>query len=121
MARHLSTRRFPGCFVSMNAAQQPVRQQHGVDGALCFVWPTGVGYGPRAMSSVTDNVEQDQQAPARKRLRPHQLVVALGAGIAAFTALSGVASVVFQFEDDAEVSRAVFVNIPSGVKLAFYT
>ncbi|HSL58680.1 MAG TPA: 4Fe-4S dicluster domain-containing protein, partial [Acidimicrobiales bacterium] len=73
------------------------------------------------MSAVTDHVEQDQQAPARKRLRPHQLVVALGVGIATFTVLSGVASVVFQFKDDSEVSREVFVNIPSGLKLAFYT
>lgn len=81
---------------------------------------TGVGYGPRAMSAVTEH-EQEQAAGGRARLRPHQLVVVLGVVIATFTALSGVASLVFQFEESSDVSRKVFGNIPSGVKLAFYT
>ncbi|CAN5209497.1 heterodisulfide reductase-related iron-sulfur binding cluster [soil metagenome] len=56
-----------------------------------------------------------------KRIKPHHLVIGLGAAIALFTALSGVTSTLTGWHDDAEVQREVFVNIPGGVKLAFYT
>jgi Fe-S oxidoreductase/nitrate reductase gamma subunit len=59
-------------------------------------------------------------APSR-RLRPHQLAIGLGALIALVTVVSGLASLVFQFHDDAEVQREVFGNIPSAWKLVFYT
>ncbi len=47
----------------------------------------------------------------------------LGAGIliATVTALSGVAATVFEFHDDSEIQREVFLNVPGPLKLAFYT
>jgi Fe-S oxidoreductase/nitrate reductase gamma subunit len=58
-------------------------------------------------------------APSR-RIKPHQLALGLGVGIAIFTVLSGIASTVFQFHGDSEVTREVFDNIPGPVKAAFY-
>ncbi|MGY6500095.1 MAG: heterodisulfide reductase-related iron-sulfur binding cluster [Acidimicrobiales bacterium] len=69
------------------------------------------------MSTATDTPE----APAKSRVRPHQIVIGIGVAIAAVTVLSGIASLVFNFSDDSEVQRQVFINVPSGVKLAFYT
>ncbi|QGG96788.1 heterodisulfide reductase-related iron-sulfur binding cluster [Actinomarinicola tropica] len=69
------------------------------------------------MSTDTEPAE----APAKSRVRPHQIVVGLGVAIALGTIASGIASLVFHFTDDSEVQREVFINIPSGVKLAFYT
>ena len=63
-------------------------------------------------------------APAQttpRRFKPHQLALGLGIGIASVTVVSGIAATVFQFHDDSEVTREVFGNIPSPVKLAFYT
>ncbi|NNF55675.1 MAG: (Fe-S)-binding protein, partial [Acidimicrobiales bacterium] len=54
-------------------------------------------------------------------VKASQLWIAAGVLIAAVTALSGVAASVFQFHDDSEVQREVFENIPSALKLAFYT
>ncbi|MEO6987846.1 MAG: 4Fe-4S dicluster domain-containing protein, partial [Aquihabitans sp.] len=56
----------------------------------------------------------------QKRIKPHHLVIGLGAGIALFTLASGIVPLYTKWHDDAEVQRHVFFNIPSGVKLAFY-
>jgi Fe-S oxidoreductase/nitrate reductase gamma subunit len=66
---------------------------------------------------ATDETTADQPDT---RIKPHHLVIGLGAGIALFTALSGVVSQITGWHDDAEVQREVFGNIPSAVKLAFY-
>ena len=55
------------------------------------------------------------------RLKPHHLVIGLGLGIAAFTAVSGVVPQITEWHDDSAVQREVFENIPSPLKLAFYT
>jgi Fe-S oxidoreductase/nitrate reductase gamma subunit len=58
--------------------------------------------------------------PAAKRIRPHHLVIGLGAGVALFTAVSGIVPLLTGWESDEPVHRTVFGNVPSVVKLAFY-
>ncbi len=55
------------------------------------------------------------------RLKPHHVVIALGAGIALFTAASGVIPIVTDWHDDSSVQREVFDNIPTALKLSFYS
>jgi Fe-S oxidoreductase/nitrate reductase gamma subunit len=57
---------------------------------------------------------------ADKRIKPHHLVVGLGVAIAAFTATSGIVPLFTKWHDEHAVTREVFFNIPSGVKLVFY-
>ncbi|MEM8924950.1 MAG: heterodisulfide reductase-related iron-sulfur binding cluster [Actinomycetota bacterium] len=57
----------------------------------------------------------------RSRLKASHLWLGVGLAIGTVTALSGIASAVFQFHDDSEVQREVFENIPGPIKLAFYT
>jgi hypothetical protein len=56
----------------------------------------------------------------RPNIKPHHLVIGLGAAIALFTATSGVVPLITEWHDDSHVQRHVFGNIPSAVKLAFY-
>jgi Fe-S oxidoreductase/nitrate reductase gamma subunit len=57
----------------------------------------------------------------KSRLKPHQLVVVLGAVVAAVFGLSGVAATIFQQHDEeSQVQRVVFANIPSFWKAIFY-
>jgi Fe-S oxidoreductase/nitrate reductase gamma subunit len=72
------------------------------------------------MSTATDTPDAGE-APAARRVRPHQIVIGIGIAIAAGTILSGIASATLGWTDDHEVQRKVFINVPSGVKLAFYT
>ncbi|MEO1064293.1 MAG: heterodisulfide reductase-related iron-sulfur binding cluster [Actinomycetota bacterium] len=55
------------------------------------------------------------------RLRPQHIVLALGVGIGLFTLLSGILPSLTGWENDNEVHRTVFVNVPAGIKVAFYT
>jgi len=55
------------------------------------------------------------------RLKPHHYVIGLGLGVAAFTAASGIIPVFNEQHDPSPVSREVFINIPSVLKLTFYT
>jgi Fe-S oxidoreductase/nitrate reductase gamma subunit len=57
----------------------------------------------------------------KSRFKPHQLVVAIGLGVALFTLASGLWATITQWNDDSPVQREVFVNIPSVWKLVFYT
>jgi Fe-S oxidoreductase/nitrate reductase gamma subunit len=65
--------------------------------------------------------ETTEPLPGPTRLRPNQIAIVIGIGIALVVALSGVASAVFKFHDDSPIQREVFANIPGPVKLAFYT
>jgi Fe-S oxidoreductase/nitrate reductase gamma subunit len=56
-----------------------------------------------------------------KRLKPHQLAIGLGVGIAAFTAVSGVVPLITDWHTDSTIHREVFGNVPGPLKLAFYT
>jgi Fe-S oxidoreductase/nitrate reductase gamma subunit len=62
------------------------------------------------------NTDQERRGP----LASH-LWLAAGLMVATVTVLSGIAATVFQFHDDSEVQREVFENIPSPLRLAFYT
>jgi Fe-S oxidoreductase/nitrate reductase gamma subunit len=70
------------------------------------------------MSAPTTTPDSD--AAPRRRLPANRAVIGLGIAIAVFTALSGVASQVFDQHDDATVTREVFGGVPSALKLAFY-
>jgi Fe-S oxidoreductase/nitrate reductase gamma subunit len=63
----------------------------------------------------------DENAAPARRFRPHQLALGLGVAMALLTVVSGIAATVFQFHDESEATREVFENIPSPLKLAFYT
>ncbi len=69
----------------------------------------------------THQVDDIDAVPGPKRLRPNQIAILIGVSIAVVVAGSGVAATVFQFHDDSEIQRHVFDNIPSPVRLAFYT
>jgi len=69
------------------------------------------------MSTQTES--NDQQGP--KRIRPHQLAIGLGVGIALFTAISGIVPLITGWHNENELHREVFVDIPGPLKLAFYT
>ncbi len=71
------------------------------------------------MSTQADNSAPDERPPAR--VKPYQLVIVLGVGIAVFTILSGIVPLITDWHDDNEVHRIVFVDIPGPLQAAFYT
>jgi Fe-S oxidoreductase/nitrate reductase gamma subunit len=56
-----------------------------------------------------------------QRIKPHQLVVGLGIAIALFTVGSGIAPTLTDFHEGSAIQRQVFGNVPSPLKVAFYT
>jgi Fe-S oxidoreductase/nitrate reductase gamma subunit len=58
--------------------------------------------------------------PTPKRLKPHQLVIAIGCFMAAFVVVSGILPM-FVEHSEPEVSRKVFGGVPGPLKVAFYT
>lgn len=56
-----------------------------------------------------------------RRIKPNHLVLGLGVLVAIFTLASGVAATLLQYHDESDVSRSVFGNIPSPLKMVFYT
>ena len=60
------------------------------------------------------------EAPPR-RIRPNQIVIGIGVAVGLFSAVSGVVPLITEWHDDSPVQREVFGNIPSALKLAFYT
>ncbi len=63
----------------------------------------------------------DEATSGPKRIKPHQLALGLGIGIAVFTAMSGVLPLITEWHNENEWHREVFGNIPGPLKLAFYT
>ena len=61
------------------------------------------------------------ETSAPKRLRPYQLSIGLGIGIAAFTAVSGIIPQITKWHSTSEMTREVFVGIPGPLQIAFYT
>lgn len=57
----------------------------------------------------------------RSRLAPSQIVLLVGTGFALVVVASGIASAVLGFHDDSPVTREVFGNIPSPLRVVFYT
>ncbi|MBT8241647.1 MAG: 4Fe-4S dicluster domain-containing protein, partial [Acidimicrobiia bacterium] len=72
-------------------------------------------------ASLSDELRDSNPGLISQRIKASHIWLAVGVAIAAITALSGVAAAVFQFHDDSAIQREVFVNIPSPLKLAFYT
>ena len=68
---------------------------------------------------MSTNAASTPDAP--KRLRPHQLSIAIGVGIAAFTVVSGIVPNFTGWKSTSEIHRDVFGGIPSALKVAFYT
>lgn len=63
----------------------------------------------------------DNGETGRRRIRPHQWILALGVFVALFTGGSGIASAVFDQKSDSDITRTVFGNIPTAAKVAFYS
>jgi Fe-S oxidoreductase/nitrate reductase gamma subunit len=60
-------------------------------------------------------------ATERKGIKPHHLVVGLGLLIGLFVAASGIVPLITDQHDESTIQRPVFLNVPSPLKLAFYT
>jgi Fe-S oxidoreductase/nitrate reductase gamma subunit len=58
---------------------------------------------------------------ARKRIKPHQLVVGIGCFMALFTLVSGILPQLTKWRDRKSPSREVFSGIPGALQVAFYT
>ena len=56
-----------------------------------------------------------------KRIKPHQLALGLGIGLAGFTLISGIVPMLTDWHDESSWQREVFGNIPDPLKVAFYT
>jgi Fe-S oxidoreductase/nitrate reductase gamma subunit len=68
----------------------------------------------------TPDVTEDTSVPGPKRLRPQQIAILLGVGIALITVVSGIAASVLQFHDESPIQREVFGGIPTALKVLFY-
>ena len=58
---------------------------------------------------------------ARKRIKPHQLVIGIGCFMGLFTLVSGILPQFTKWHDDKSPSRPVFDGIPGALQVAFYT
>jgi len=56
-----------------------------------------------------------------KRIKPHQVVIAMGCFIGLFTLVSGIVPQITDWHDDKTPSRVVFGGIPGALQVAFYT
>ena len=63
----------------------------------------------------------DDAANGPKRIKPHQLALGLGVGIALFTMISGIVPMITEWPNENEIHREVFGNVPGALKVAFYT
>ena len=69
----------------------------------------------------TTNAPSETAAVKRKGLKPYQLSIALGVGIATFTMVSGVIPHLVHWHNDSPIQREVFEGIPGYLQIAFYT
>jgi Fe-S oxidoreductase/nitrate reductase gamma subunit len=58
---------------------------------------------------------------ARKRIKPHQLVIGIGCFMGLFTLVSGILPQITNWHDAESPSREVFGGIPGALQVAFYT
>jgi len=73
------------------------------------------------MATVTEEVVEADAGDTRK-IRPNHLIIGFWTLIAIVTALSGVAAAVFEFHhEEGAVTREVFGNIPTAIKVMFYS
>src|SRR5438045_751405 len=57
----------------------------------------------------------------RLRIRPHQVVMAMGVGLAVFSIASGAIPAIVGWDEHSPVTREIFGNVPDGLRVAFYT
>jgi len=69
----------------------------------------------------TTNPTSETTVTQRKGLKPYQLSIALGIGIAAFTMISGIIPHLVHWHNDSPIHREVFEGIPGYLQIAFYT
>jgi Fe-S oxidoreductase/nitrate reductase gamma subunit len=69
----------------------------------------------------TTNAPSETAAVKQKGLKPYQLSIALGVGIAAFTMISGIIPHLVNWHNDSPIQREVFEGIPGYLQIAFYT
>jgi Fe-S oxidoreductase/nitrate reductase gamma subunit len=69
----------------------------------------------------TTNPTSETTVTKRKSLKPYQLSIALGIGIAAFTMISGIIPHLVHWKSDSPIHREVFEGIPGYLQIAFYT
>ena len=69
----------------------------------------------------TTNAPSETTAEKRKGLKPYQLSIALGIGIASFTMISGIIPHLVHWQSDSPIHREVFEGIPGYLQIAFYT
>ena len=74
-----------------------------------------------ADSDLDQASNQPSENKTRLPLRPSHIVIGLGVAVALFTAASGIVATITGFKSDSSVTRAVFDNVPSPLKAAFYT
>ena len=73
------------------------------------------------MGTATQEVVETA-AGDKRGIRPNHVIIGLWTGVAIVTALSGIASAVFQFHhEEGAVTREVFDNIPTAIKVMFYS
>jgi Fe-S oxidoreductase/nitrate reductase gamma subunit len=76
------------------------------------------------MSTHASPVEPDQsttRTKGTKRVKPHQLVIAIGIFMGVFTLVSGVLPQITKWHGEKAQSREVFEGIPGPLQIAFYT
>jgi Fe-S oxidoreductase/nitrate reductase gamma subunit len=71
------------------------------------------------MSTHADTAAPAPSGP--KRVKPHQLVLALGVAIGVFTLISGIVPLITEWHVESDITREVFTSVPGPVQLAFYT
>jgi Fe-S oxidoreductase/nitrate reductase gamma subunit len=70
---------------------------------------------------ATDHDQGGRSGPSGPRWKPHHLSIGLGIAIGLFAVVSGILPQITKWENDNDVHRVVFVNIPGPLQLAFYT
>ena len=69
----------------------------------------------------TTNPTSETTVTQRKGLKPYQLSIALGIGIASFAMISGIIPHLVHWHNDSPIHREVFEGIPGYLQIAFYT
>ncbi len=75
---------------------------------------------PRSASSSTSGAPNPDSS-RRRRVRPHQVVLALGVFAGLFTLVSGVMPLLTGWHDESPIAREVFSGVPDPLIVAFYT
>ncbi len=70
---------------------------------------------------MTSAPQNPSTSSTPRRFKPHQLSIAIGVGVGAFTLVSGVIPQFTKWHGDSAVSREVFGNIPGPLQAAFYS